>query len=112
MRLCVDYRQLNAVSQSDAYLMPRVDDLIDRLGKAKFITTLNLTRGYWQVPLAKSSRHFTSFTTPFGLYQFRVMPFGLKGAPATFQRLMDAVHHGQEQSSAAYFDDVIIHCLT
>ena len=87
--MCVDYRRLNGVSEVDAYYMPRIDDLIDRLGTAKFMTTLDLTRGYWQVPVAEDSRQHTTFTTPFGLYQFTVMPFGLQGAPATFQRMMD-----------------------
>ena len=85
LRLCVDYRQMNAVTQMDAYPMPRIDDLIDRLGRARYITTLDLTRGYWQVPVAEEDQHKTAFTTPFGLFQFRVMPFGLCGAPATFQ---------------------------
>ena len=89
LRMCVDYRRLNGVSEVDAYHMPRIDDLIDRLGTAKFMTTLDLTRGYWQVPVAEDSRQHTTFTTPFGLYQFTVMPFGLQGAPATFQRMMD-----------------------
>ena len=57
--------------------MPRIDELIDRLGKAKFVTTLDLTRGYWQVPVAESAREKTAFMTPFGLYQFWMMPFGL-----------------------------------
>ena len=108
LRLCVDYRRLNGVSEADAYPMPRVDYLIDRLGKSCFISTMDLTRGYWQVPMAKKARHKTAFTTPFGLYQFNVMPFGLQGAPATFQRLMDKVLHGLEDFSAAYLDDVII----
>ena len=108
----IDYRRLNAESQMDAYPMPRIDDLIDRLGKAKFITTLDLTRGYWQVPMAKTSRHLTAFTTPFGLFQFRVMPFGLQGAPATFQRLMDRVLKGLECYSAAYIDDLVTHSRT
>ena len=112
LRLCVDYRRLNAESLADAYPMPRIDDLIDRLGKAKFITTLDLTRGYWQVPMAKASRHLTAFTTPFGLFQFRVMPFGLQGAPATFQRLMDKVLQGLEEYAAAYIDDLVIHSTT
>ena len=88
--------------------MPRIDELTDRLGKARFITTLDLTKGYWQVPLTVRARSKTAFVTPFGLYQFRVMPFGLQGAPATFQRLMDRVLRGLDQFAAAYLDDVVI----
>ena len=62
--------------------MPRIDDLIDGLGQARFISTLDLTKGYWQMPVAEEDRHKTAFTTPIGLFQFRVMPFGLSGAPA------------------------------
>ena len=91
LRFCVDYRRLNSVSQSDTYPMPRIDELIDQLGQAKCITTLDLTRGYWQVPLAESAKAKTAFATPFGLFQFNVMPFGLQGAPATF-------HDGQGDS--------------
>ena len=112
MRFCVDYRRLNSVARYDAYPMPRVDELIDKLGSAKYITTLDLARGYWQVPMAEDSREMTAFSTPFGLYQFRVMPFGLSGAPATFQRLMDQVVRGLEEFSAAYIDDLVIHSRT
>ena len=107
LRLCVDYRRLNQVSVSDAYPTPRVDDLIDRVGGSSFISTLDLTRGYWQVPVADEDRLKTAFVTPFGLYQFNVMPFGLQGAPATFQRLMDHVIRGLE-FAAAYLDDLIV----
>lgn len=112
LRMCVDYRRLNAVSRADAYPMPRVDDLIDQLGKAKFITTLDLSRGYWQVPVEETSRPKTAFTTPFGLFQFRVMPFGLHGAPATFQRMMDELLRDLSSFAAAYLDDVVIHSAT
>ncbi len=88
--------------------MPRIDDLIDRTGRAKFISTIDLTRSYWQVPLAKGARTRSAFATPFGLFQFTVMPFGLQGAPATFQRLMDRVIRGLGEFSAAYMDGVII----
>ena len=107
LRLCVDYRRLNEVSDTDAYPMLRIDDLIDRLGKAPYISTLDLTRGYWQVPVAKEARPKTAFATPFGLFQFNVMPFGLQGAPATFQRLMDRVIRGLDFAEA-YLDDLII----
>ena len=107
MRLCVDYRRLNQVWRSDAYPMPRVDDLIDRVGKSTYISTLDLTRGYWQVPVAEVDRPKTAFATPFGLYQFNTMPFGLQGAPATFQTLMDCVIRGLE-FVAAYLDDLSV----
>ena len=108
LRICVDYRQLNSVTSIDAYPMPRIDELIDKLGKAKFITTLDLARGYWQVPMSEDDRAKTAFTTPRGLYQFKVMPFGLCGAPATFQRMMDSVIRGLESHVAVYLDDVVV----
>ena len=108
MRLCVDYRRLNELTTTDAYPMPRVDDIIDRVGEANFFSTLDLTKGYWQVPVEETDRPKTSFSTPSGLYQFTMMPFGLKGAPATFQRLMDRVIAGLDGFVSAYLDDVII----
>ena len=91
MRMCVDYRRLNSVTRVEAYPMPRVDELIDRLGRAKYITTLDLTRGYWQLPVAAKDQYKMAFITPWGLYEFKVMPFGLSGAPASFQKLMDRI---------------------
>ena len=105
IRVCVDYRRLNAVSHVDAYPMPR----IDRLGGARIITTLDVMRGYWQVPVRREDRPKTAFATALGLYQFRVMPFGLQGAPATFQCMMDSLLRGLDSYAAAYLDDVIIH---
>ena len=88
--------------------MPRVDDLLDQVGQARFISTLDLTKGYWQVPMEKSARSKTAFRTPFGLYQFRRMPFGLQGAPSTFQRMMDSLLVGTQDYAAAYLDDLIV----
>lgn len=112
IRLCVDYRRLNSVTAVDPYPMPRIDDLIDRLGHAKYISTLDLSRGYWQVPVAESDRPKTAFTTHTGLFQFRVMPFGLSGAPATFQRMMDGLLQGKGQFAAAYLDDLVVYSET
>ena len=108
LRLCVDYRRLNARSKADAYPMPRVDELIDRVGQSRYLSALDLSKGYWQVPIEEQSKPKTALITPFGLYQFKVMPFGLQGAPATFQRLMDLVLHGMEDLAAAYLDDIVI----
>ena len=96
------------MSRVDAYPMPRMYELIDNLGQARFVMTLALTRGYWQVPMAEESRAKTAFTTGFGLYQFRVMPFGLQGAPAMFQRMMDRLLMGLGGYAAAYLDDLVI----
>ena len=86
IRLCVDYRRLNAETVMDAYPMPRVDDILDQVGQAKYITTFDLAKGYWQVPVAEEDRHKTAFITTKGLYQFKMIPFGLCGVPETFQR--------------------------
>ena len=108
IQICVDYRKLNGMTQQYAYPMPRVDDTLDEIGQAQYITTLDLAKGYWQVPVAETDRPKTAFTTLLGLFQFRVMPFGLCGALATFQRLMDNVIKGLHQFAKAYLDDVVI----
>ena len=83
-RFCNDFRRLNEASEFDAYPMPRVDELIERLGPARYLSTLDLTKGYWQVPLTRAAREKTAFSTPGGLYQYTVLPFEVHGAPATY----------------------------
>ena len=90
-QICVDYRKLNAVTKLDAYPMPRIDELLDQIRKAKYKTALDLAKGYWQVPMADEDWEKTAFSSLMGLYQFTVMTFGLSGAPATFQRMMDQI---------------------
>ncbi|CAM4531554.1 unnamed protein product [Lepidochelys kempii] len=108
IRFCVDYRKLNAVTRPDNYPMPRTDELLEKLGWAQFISTLDLTKGYWQVPLDESAKERSAFTTQVGLYEFNVLPFGLRNAPATFQRLVDGLLAGLEEYAATYLDDVAI----
>ena len=109
LHLCIDYRQLNAVTQDDRYQMPRVDEMVERLGRAQFITTLDLAKGYCQVPLKTEDQEKTAFITPLGKFQFRQMPFGLKGAQSTFQRLMDTVLAPCHQFAGSYIDGIIIY---
>ncbi len=112
LRFCNDFRRLNEVSEFDGYPMPRVDELLERLGRARFISTLDLTKGYWQVPLSVTAKPKTAFSTPSGHWQYRVLPFGLHGAPATFQRMMDILLRPHQTYAAAYIDDVVIHSET
>jgi hypothetical protein len=109
----VDYRHLNAVTKPDTYPLPRIDDLLDQLGRCKYFSTLDLASGYWQIKVATDSREKTAFVTPQGLYEVLVMPFGLTNAPAVFQRLMQKVLAGLNPEAgpdfvAVYIDDVLI----
>ena len=108
-RFCVDYRALNAVTVRDSHPIPRQDDSIDALSSSSFFSVMDLSSGYWQVPLNPDDKEKTAFTTGTGLYHFNVMPFGLVNAPMTFQRLMEAVLHGLHWSTClVYLDDCII----
>jgi len=80
-RLCVDFRQINAKSVKDAYPMRRINYILDQLREARYISSLDLMNGYWQIPLEESSRQYTAFTVPGkGLFKWKVMPFGLHSA--------------------------------
>lgn len=109
-RFCVDYRKLNAVTKKDAYPIPYVSAILDRLRDARFLSSLDIKSAYWQVSVKESSREYTAFTVPGrGLYQFRRMPFGLTNAPATWQRLIDRVIGADlEPKVLVYLDDIII----
>ncbi len=101
LHFCNDFRRLNEVSEFDGYPMPQVDELQDRLSRARYISTLDLTKGYWQVPLSKTAKPKTAFSTPSGHWQCRTLP--------TFQRMMDILLRPHQSYAAAYLDDVVIH---
>ena len=88
-RFCVDYRRLNAVTKSDSYPLPVIDDLLQYAGKSCYMSTIDLRTGYWQVRVRPDDQEKTAFVTPFGVFKCIRMPFGLRNAPATFQRLID-----------------------
>ncbi|XP_073841503.1 uncharacterized protein [Musca autumnalis] len=109
-RLCMDFRHLNSRSEPDAYPLPRIQSILDRLRDARFVSSIDLKDGYWQIPLDESSKKYTAFTVAGrGLFQWRVMPFGLHSAPATFQRALDSVIGAElEPFAFAYLDDIIV----
>jgi hypothetical protein len=103
-----DY-QVNEVTHKDSYPLPRIDDTIDALAGSKWFSTLDLKSGYWQVQLSEEAKEKTAFSSGSGLWQFKVMPFGLCNAPATFERLMEQVLVGLPTSTAlVYLDDILI----
>ncbi|XP_067309059.1 uncharacterized protein [Pseudorasbora parva] len=109
IRLCVDYRQLNAKTRKDAYPLPRIEESLDALTGAKWFSTLDLASGYNQVPVVERDKEKTAFCTPFGLFEYNRMPFGLCNAPGTFQRLMERIFGDQRfQSLLLYLDDIVI----
>ena len=107
MRVCTDYRKVNMVTIKDSYPLPRVDDIIDAIGTAKFATKIDLLKGYYQIELSDSAKEISAFITPFGLFEYTVMPFGMSNAPATFQRIIN--HSIQDLEGAyAYLDDIVV----
>ncbi|GBN75169.1 Retrovirus-related Pol polyprotein from transposon 297 [Araneus ventricosus] len=108
-RFCVDYRKLNEITIKDSYPLPRIDDTLDALNGSQWFSTLDLKSGYWQVEIQLEDKEKTAFTTGQGLWQFKVMPFGLCNAPATFERLMETVLRGlTSEAYLVYLDDIII----
>ena len=112
-RYCIDYRKVNKISVKDAYPLPRPDDCFDALYGSAWFSTLDLCSGYWQVELDPEDRPKTAFITRSGLFQFKVLPFGLCNATATFERLMELVMQGlQWKICLIYLDDIIVYGKT
>jgi len=113
LRMCVDYRALNNVTQKDRYPLPRIDDLFDQLRGAQHFTSLDLQSGYHQVRISEEDIPKTAFRTPLGHFQWRVLSFGLTNAPATFMRMMSQVlapYIGK--FVLVYLDDILIYSKT
>ena len=111
LRVCVDYEALNKDTEPDKYPIPRIDELIDQVGrcKAKVFLALDLMKGYHQVKVKEEDKYKTAFVRHHGLYQYRRMPFGLTNTPATFQCLIDTIFSKKEWPYVfTYLDDILI----
>jgi hypothetical protein len=108
-RFCVDYRKLNSITKEAKYPLPRIDDCLDKLGKAKFFSKLDLRSGYWQVRIHEKDIEKTAFRTTNGHHEWLVMPFGLQGAPSCFQRMMNHyLRHHLGKFLIVYLDDILV----
>ncbi|KAL8570939.1 hypothetical protein ACOMHN_023611 [Nucella lapillus] len=108
-RFCVDYRRLNNVTKVDAEVIPNVEDLFAQIStpKSKYFTRIDLSKGYWQIALSEDSKEATAFSTPTGLFQWRVLPFGMVNAPAVFTRMMRKLLKGLK-GVENFMDDILI----
>ena len=113
-RFCIDFRELNKVTIHDRYPLPRIDDLLDKLGQSRYFTLLDLASRYWQIPLDPKHAHKTAFRTQQGLFQFRRMPFGLSDAGSTFQRMANSLFQDLiiQGVIMVYLDEILIHTKT
>lgn len=107
-RFCTDYRKVNDVTKPDSFPLPRIEDCVDKVGSAKYVTKLDLLKGYWQVPLTKRASEISAFVTPDSFLQYTVLAFGMRNAPATFQRMMHQVLSGVSNCEV-YLDDIVIY---
>ena len=112
VRTCVDYRAVNAVTDPDPYQMPLIEEILDMLASAAFISKVDLTKGFHQIPIKTVDCPKTSFCTPWGKFQFKFMPFGLRNGPSVFQRLMDNLLHKDKEYSQVYIDDIAVFSAT
>lgn len=113
-RMVIDYRKLNERTKSDKFPLPNIEELFSKLQGNQYFSTLDLTSGYHQILMSTDSIEKTAFSTPNGHYEFLRMPFGLKNAPATFQRMMNSVLHQETSRNVClvYLDDIIVYSKT
>ena len=108
VRLCIDFRKLNGVTEPDPYYMCTLEEILEKVGDSRCLSKLDLSKGFYQIGVEPNSVDKTAFISPFGKFSFSRMPFGLRNAPAVFQRTMEEVLRGCYHCSAPYIDDILI----
>ena len=112
IRLCVDFRKLNDITVQEHCYIPDLEDILSKVSDSMVLSKLDLTQGFHQIRVEPQSKNLTTFVCPYGRYRFNRMPFGLKNAPATFQRAMEQVLHPCGGFAACYIDDVVVFSKT
>ncbi|KAJ4425612.1 hypothetical protein ANN_27808 [Periplaneta americana] len=108
-RISIDFRRLNELTIGDRYPLPNIQDILDKIGRARYFSALDCASGYLQVPIHPDDQCKTAFSTPDGHFEYKRMPFGLKSAPATFQRMMNAVlRKSIGNRCLVYINDILI----
>ncbi|GFW32048.1 retrovirus-related Pol polyprotein from transposon 297 [Trichonephila clavipes] len=107
-RPCIDYRKLNGIIRTEYFPLPNIEERVEKVSAAKFITVFDLSKGYWQIPLSKTAQRYAAFCTSFGTYRPLRMSFGLKNAPYFFSKLMAELLNGLEDFVVPYLDDIAI----
>ena len=112
-RFCVDFRNLNAVTVRDSFSLPRIDDLLHKIGQSAVFSKIDMQSGFHQVPIEGNSIETTAFSLPEPVegsshIEWIVMPFGLMNAPSTFQQLVSRVLVGCEPFTAVYIDNILV----
>ena len=111
-RFVIAYMQLNAAHESDTFPLPRIEKLIESTAGKRIFSAIDLKSAYWHLSIPEDQRKYTAFVTESGLYEWTVLPFGLKNAPSIFQRVMHKIFGDLEHSVLFYLDDILVHTVT
>ena len=112
VRLAIDYRHVNKFSAGDSFPTPDISDVLQKVGRAKYISCFDAKSGYWQIPVKKECRWLTAFVCDSGLFEFQRMPFGLKSSGNTFMRCMSKVLHPIRSFTETFVDDMAVLSMT
>ena len=107
-RPCIDYRKLNSITRAEYFPLPNIEERVEKVAAARYITVIDLTKGYWQIPLSPKAQRLAAFCTSIGSYRPLVMPFGLMTAPYCFSKFIAQLLNGCDEFCVPYLDDIAI----